>query len=107
MIVKNLKKYFTFEIQILDDTVSLDLTINVKLQFIILIDGVRETKHNRRTKKINKKINKTPNFSWFDQLCLRPQSCRDFTILENNTRYYMFRWLLNLLYNKIRLSPKT
>ena len=64
-------------------------------------------RNNRRTKEINEKVNRTQDFTWFGQLCLRPRSCRDFTILENITKYYMFRWLLNLLYHKIRLSPKT
>ena len=59
---------------------------------------VMKTKHNRRTKEINKKLNRTPNFTWFGQLCLRPRSCRDFT---NFCRYciqcnklWMQGWLI-------------
>ena len=51
---------------------------------------VMEMKHNKRIKEINEKVNKTLDFMWFDQLCLRPRSCRDFTNFGEKLRVTMF-----------------
>ena len=49
-----------------------------------------ETKHKYENKEINEKVNRTQDFTWFSQLCLRSQSCRDFTNFGEKLRVTMF-----------------
>ena len=49
-----------------------------------------KTKHKQENKEINEKVNRTQDFTWFSQLCLRPRSYRDFTNFGEKLRVTMF-----------------